>query len=90
MNGLFYRGGLFHQSLLRHLAPIKCINIQKVLKFLGFSLDITYIYISTNNTIPCNTDIKDFGNITQMVARGPKLTKILPILKILSKRFQDF
>ena len=58
------------KSLLRHLAPIKCINISKHTKNLRFSLDTTYIYISTINTIPCNTDIKVFGHISQICDRG--------------------
>ena len=39
-------------------------------KGLRFSLDTEYIYISISNTVLCNTDIKIFGHITQMVDRG--------------------
>ena len=55
-------------SLLRNLASVTCINIlkhTKILKILGFSLDATCTYISTINTMLCNTDTKVFSYITQ-------------------------
>ena len=40
-------------------------------KLLGFSLDTTCnIYTSAINTIPCNTDIKNFSHIKETVDRG--------------------
>ena len=61
---------LTFKSFLRNLALVKCINILRYTKSFKIYLDTKCVYISTINTIPCNTDTKVSGHITQENDRG--------------------
>ena len=61
------------KSFLTNIVPVKRINIlrhAKILKISGIYLDTTCIYISTINTMLCNTDTNVFGHITQKNDKG--------------------
>ena len=61
------------KSFLTNIVPVKCINIlrhAKVLKISGIYLDTTCIYISTINTMLCNTDTNVFDHTTQKNDEG--------------------